>query len=411
MILYEFTIAKAGPIDWLAGIMGKIFNFIFEILSKVGIENTALCIILFTILIKALMLPINIKQQKFSKLSSRMNPEIMAITAKYKNKKDEQSIRKQNIEMQAVYEKYGASPTSGCLPLLITFPIIIALYRVIYDIPKYIEYVGDLYDKIAQAIMSIDGYEKVFAEFAAENVKTVTYEASDELSSIVNVIKNLNTEQWADLAKEFSSQSAVINECSEAIINVNKIPFGLNITNTPILKIWPGIIIPVLAVFTQWLQTKQISSNQTADAKDNPTMQSMMMMTKIMPFFSGLMCLMLPIGVGIYWVIGSVFQICQQFFVNKYMDKLDIDEMVAKNAEKLKKRKEKLGIDPNMSIAEYTQSNTRAIAESSRKKTSLDYNNKNKSSNYKDSLSGESKEYKKGSISDYANLMNPNRKN
>ena len=91
--------------------------------------------------------------------------------------------------MQAVYEKYGASPTSGCLPLLITFPIIIALYRVIYDIPKYIEYVGDLYDKIAQAIMSIDGYEKVFAEFAAENVKTVTYEASDELSSIVNVIK------------------------------------------------------------------------------------------------------------------------------------------------------------------------------------------------------------------------------
>lgn len=410
MNLLELTIAKAGFLDWIADLMGKILNVIFELLSKIGIENAALCIILFTIFIKALMLPVNIKQQKFSKLSSRMNPEIMAITAKYKGKRDEESMRKQNIEMQAVYEKYGASPTSGCLPLLITFPIIIALYRVIYDIPKHIGAVGELYEKIAKAIMSIDGYEKAFADFAAENVKTVTYEASEGVSGIVNVIKNLNTEQWADLASEFSSQANVINECSDKIISINWLPFGLNLSNTPVLKIWPGIIIPVLAVLTQWIQTKQISSNQTADAKDNPTMQSMMMMTKIMPFVSGFMCLMLPIGVGIYWIIGSVFQICQQFFVNKYMDKLDVDEMIEKNAEKLKKKKEKLGIDPNMSIAEYTQANTRAITEAAKKRTSVNYNNKNKSNDSKDVLSGESKSYKKGSISDYANLMNPNRK-
>lgn len=408
MNLLELTIAKAGFLDWIADLMGKILNLIFEVLSKVGIQNAALCIILFTILIKALMLPINIKQQKFSKLSSRMNPEIMAITAKYKGKKDEESIRRQNIEMQAVYEKYGSSPTSGCLPLLITFPIIIALYRVIYDIPKHIGAVGELYEKIAQAIMSIDGYEKAFADFAAENVKTVTFEASDGVSGIVNVIKNLNTEQWADLAKEFSSQANVINECSDKIVSINWLPFGLNLSNTPVLRIWPGIIIPVLAVLTQWVQTKQISVNQNTDAKDNPTMQSMMMMTKIMPFISGFMCLMLPIGVGIYWIIGSVFQICQQFFVNKYMDKLDVDEMIEKNAEKLRKKKEKLGIDPNMSIAEYTQANTRAITEAAKKRTSVNYNNKSKSSS--DALNGESRSYTKGSISDYANLMNPNRK-
>lgn len=408
MNLLELTIAKAGFLDWIADLMGKILNLIFELLSKVGIQNAALCIILFTILIKALMLPINIKQQKFSKLSSRMNPEIMAITAKYKGKKDEESIRRQNIEMQAVYEKYGSSPTSGCLPLLITFPIIIALYRVIYDIPKHIGAVGELYEKIAQAIMSIDGYEKAFADFAAENVKTVTFEASDGVSGIVNVIKNLNTEQWADLAKEFSSQANVINECSDQIVSINWLPFGLNLSNTPVLRIWPGIIIPILAVLTQWVQTKQVSVNQSTDAKDNPTMQSMMMMTKIMPFISGFMCLMLPIGVGIYWIIGSVFQICQQFFVNKYMDKLDVDEMIEKNAEKLRKKKEKLGIDPNMSIAEYTQANTRAITEAAKKRTSVNYNNKSKSSS--DALNGESRSYTKGSISDYANLMNPNRK-
>ena len=410
MNLLELTIYKAGFLDWIADLMGKILNVIFELLSKIGIENAALCIILFTILIKALMLPINIKQQKFSKLSSRMNPEIMAITAKYKGKRDEASMRKQNIEMQAVYEKYGASPTSGCLPLLITFPIIIALYRVIYDIPKHIGAVGDLYEKIANAIMNVDGYEKAFADFAAENVKTVTYEAKDGVDGIVNVIKNLNTEQWSDLAKEFSSQANVINECSDQIISINWLPFGLNLSNTPVLRIWPGIIIPVLAVFTQWIQTRQVTVKQSEDTKDNPTMQSMMMMTKIMPFISGLMCLMLPIGVGIYWIIGSVFQIGQQFFVNKYMDKLDVDEMVEKNAEKLRRKKERLGIDPNMSIAEYTQTNTRAITEAAKKKTSVNYNNKNKNNDSKDALNGEERSYKKGSISDYANLMNPTRK-
>lgn len=410
MNLYELTISKAGFLDWIADLMGKILNVIFELLSKIGIENAALCIILFTVLIKALMLPINIKQQKFSKLSSRMNPEIMAITAKYKGKRDEDSMRRQNVEMQAVYEKYGASPTSGCLPLLITFPIIIALYRVIYDIPKHIGAVGELYEKIANAIMNIDGYEKAFADFASENVKTVTYEASEGAQGIVNVLKNLNTEQWADLAKEFSAQAKIINECSDQIISINWLPFGLNLSNTPFLKMWPGVIIPILAVLTQWIQTKQISSNQTTDAKDNPTMQSMMMMTKIMPFISGFMCLMLPIGVGIYWIIGSVFQICQQFFVNRYMNKIDVDELIERNAEKLRKKKERLGIDPNMSIAEYTQANTRSIAESAKKRASVKYDNKNSNSN-DNSLSGEPKNYKKGSISDYANLMNPNRKN
>ena len=405
MSFLELTISKAGFLDWIANLMGKILNLIFELLSKIGIQNAALCIILFTIVIKALMLPMNIKQQKFSKLSSKMNPEIMAITAKYKGKRDEASMRKQNIEMQAVYEKYGASPTSGCLPLLITFPIIIALYRVIYDIPKHIGFVGELYEKIAEAIMSVDGYGKTFAEFATENVKTATFEASDGVSGIVNVIKNLNTEQWADLAKEFPTQAKVITECSDQIISINWLPFGLNLSNTPVLRIWPGVIIPLLAVVTQWIQTKQISSKQTADAKDNPTMQSMMMMTKIMPFISGFMCLMLPIGVGIYWIIGSVFQICQQFFVNRYLDKLDVEDMIEKNAEKLKKKKERLGIDPNMSIAEYTQVNRQAIADAARKKSASNNNQKDNGS-----VNAEKKSYTKGSISDYANLMNPNRK-
>ena len=113
-----------GPFAW---VFGKVFNLLYELLSLVGIENVAITVILFTIVTKLLMTPLTIKQQKFSKLSNKMNPEITAIQEKYKGKKDEQSIRLMQMEQQAVYEKYGTSPTAGCLPMLLMFPIMFAL--------------------------------------------------------------------------------------------------------------------------------------------------------------------------------------------------------------------------------------------------------------------------------------------
>ena len=87
-------------------------DILFRFTSSFGVFNVGLCIILFTIVMKTLMIPLTIKQQKTTKLMSVMNPEI-----------------------QAVYEKYGTSMTGGCLPLLIQMPILLALYRVIYNIP------------------------------------------------------------------------------------------------------------------------------------------------------------------------------------------------------------------------------------------------------------------------------------
>lgn len=101
-------------------------------------ENIGLCIILFTILIYVLMLPMTIKQQKFSKLSAQMNPELQKIQKKYKGKQDQVSMMKMNEETREVYAKYGVSPTGSCLPLLIQFPILFALYRVIWNVPAYV---------------------------------------------------------------------------------------------------------------------------------------------------------------------------------------------------------------------------------------------------------------------------------
>lgn len=133
-------------IKQVAQVLGMIMNLLFKFFDMFGIQNIGLCILIFTILIKMILLPMTIKQQKFTKLSSIMNPEIQAVQKKYKNKKDQDSMMKMNQEMQAIYEKYGTSPTGGCLTLLIQLPILLALYGVISQIPVFIPEVGSYFD-------------------------------------------------------------------------------------------------------------------------------------------------------------------------------------------------------------------------------------------------------------------------
>lgn len=123
------------PFIW---VIGKILEGIYFCFSSIGIENVGVCIIALTIIVRMLMLPMTIKQQKSSKMNSIMSPEIKAIQAKYKDKKDQQSQLAMNEETRAVYDKYGVSMTGSCLQLIIQLPIMFALYRVIMDMQSYI---------------------------------------------------------------------------------------------------------------------------------------------------------------------------------------------------------------------------------------------------------------------------------
>ena len=157
----------AGYADWpiihqISWLLGKLMNGIYNVLDGVfGIQNIGICIILFTIVIYTLMIPLTIKQQKWSKMSSVMNPEIQKIQKKYANKKDQASMLKQQEEMQTIYEKYGTSPTGGCLPMLIQMPVLFALYPVIQNIPNYVKGVKDVYMPVVNQIMATDGFQKI----------------------------------------------------------------------------------------------------------------------------------------------------------------------------------------------------------------------------------------------------------
>lgn len=132
-------------------------NLFYIVIDKFGIGKISICIIVFTIIVKLVMLPINIKQQKTMKLNSVIMPEIQAIQKKYANKKDNDSMMKQQAELNAVYQKYGTSPTGGCLPMLIQFPILLALYAVMACLPNYINEIQDMYnDGVVSYVIGTD---------------------------------------------------------------------------------------------------------------------------------------------------------------------------------------------------------------------------------------------------------------
>lgn len=155
---YDFFLIR-----WIANILGVIMSGLYNFFGLFGLFNIGLCIVVFTIICKMILIPITIKQQKFAKVSSKMTPEIQAIQKKYEGKRDNASMMKQQEEMQAVYAKYGTSPTGSCLPMFIQMFILLALYAVIISIPEYVKPVGEIYQNISDEIVEVfDDYDDLY---------------------------------------------------------------------------------------------------------------------------------------------------------------------------------------------------------------------------------------------------------
>ena len=356
------VLTKAGSIlGPIATVLGYVMDILFRFTSSFGVFNVGLCIILFTIVMKTLMIPLTIKQQKTTKLMSVMNPEIQAIQKKYKGKSDQESMQRQNVEIQAVYEKYGTSMTGGCLPLLIQMPILLALYRVIYNIPAYVPSVRVYFDNVVTPLMGQADYAQKLQEIT--NIATACGGKLDKFdftnaNRLVDMLYKFSTAQWGELQSMFPAISDVFGQNAAVVERMNTF-LGLNMAEAPGWVPSFAWIIPVLAAVSQWFSTKLMSGNQPSTSADaeNPMAQSMKTMTTTMPLFSAFICITMPAGLGIYWIATSVVTIIQQLIVNAYMDKVNIDDMIAKNLEKVNKKRAKQGLPP----AKVTQNATASL--------------------------------------------------
>lgn len=360
--MYQIVLTQSETflIGDIAKLLGIIMNWLFEITSSIGIENIGLSIILFTLVVKLLMFPMTVKQQKFSKISAVMNPEIQAIQAKYKGKNDQESMLKMQEETKAVYEKYGTSPTRGCLQLLIQLPIIYALFRVIQNIPAYVSSVKVVFMNIVTPLQAEAGFIdkiKPFAEAHALGKYDYT-----EANRVIDLLYKFTDADWADLMEQFPNLTTVISENLVHINHMNNF-FGINLAEAPGFALTPALLIPILSGVFQWLSTKLMTANQPMTTNNNgeesSMASSMKMMNNMMPLMSAFFCITMPSGLGIYWVATSVFTVVQQLVLNIYFDRMDIEELIMKNLEKANKKRAKKGLPPQSvsNIAKQTVKN------------------------------------------------------
>ena len=349
-------------IGQISSLMGFIMDGIYRVLNLIGIQNIGLCIIIFSIIIYLLMTPLQFSQQKFSKLSAVMNPEIQKIQKKYQGKKDQESMQRMQEETQAVYAKYGVSASGSCLQLVIQLPVLWALWQVIYKIPAYVGSIKAIFTEAVDKIVMVNGYTDIIQNFMTENrlarARLILEDGVATKNSIIDVLYSLSPAQWETFSslKEFSEFSSTLESTASKISPMQNF-FGLNISEQPlyyvkdvlqggtILLAIVAVMIPILAWLTQLLNIKLMP--QAPNSDNSAAGSSMKTMNTVMPLMSMVFCFTFPVGLGIYWIASAIVRSIQQVVINKYLDKIDIEELTQKNMKKLEEKRAKQGLPPS----------------------------------------------------------------
>lgn len=387
ILLTAYPGSILGPI---AKLLGILMDWIYSGISNITggrVESVVLSIVIITIIIYMCLLPLTIKQQKFSKLSQKMQPEMQAIQAKYKNKKDQASMMAMQEETQLLYQKYGISPMGSCVQMLIQMPILFALYRVFYNIPAYLSGVKSSFTGLVDSIQQTSGYQNTLVSLMekynvvtssglnASNAASKLADASgDTLNNfIIDILYKIPSKGWDALmdGKFFDGIQSAVEKTHDALLHFNYF-LGLNISDTPwyiiksnftdkpdkwLLFVILALLIPVLSYLTQMLNIKLMP--QATNGNDQVANQ-MKMMNLMMPLMSLFICFTVPVGLGIYWICSALVRGIQQFFVNRHIENLDLEAVMAKNEEKAKKKREKMGLSEDY-IKKAAQIKTKSI--------------------------------------------------
>ena len=340
-----------------------------------------------------------------------------------------------NQETQAVYAKYGVSPTGSCVQLAIQMPILMALYRVIYAIPAYVSKVKDIFVPMADGLYTQSGIKEFIEGLSNANYFSKQFKNELYLNNDAQYVKNViidsfnraSSTEWNDAIAKFSGMSDTIKTALEQFERFNNF-LGLNIANSPsftiksafaeknYLLIIGALLIPLLSALTQWVNTKLMpqADNGNKSGNQDQMAQTMKSMNIMMPIMSAFFCYTLPIGMGIYWIAGAVIRCIQQVVINKHIDKMDIDQIIEKNKDKAAKKieKQKKNIEK---MSSYANMNTRNVDYTQKKsiseKASYTNTSSNNEVNSSDSDSGKSsasagkKGAPAGSIAAKANLV------
>lgn len=305
-------------------------GFMDKILSGIGVAlrwlTNTLCfgsylggICLFAIVIEILMLPFAIKQQKNSIRQAKLRPKEMAIKNKYKGRNDQPTMQKMQQEIQELYQRENFSPYSGCLPLLIQLPIIMALYSIIIDPLHYVmgqtAGMSQALTTFATASRAAGGLGCVFG-----NTNGSILLLSELKSAGVAAFESVSGFRFFENSEEvFTALSGISGKIPS--FSIGGINFGLAPSFSGNLLL---LLVPVLTFVTYFLTSKlnrkfmaQPVANEGVDAKQVACSNTMMDVT--MPMMSTFFTFMVPALVGVYWMFRSLVGLGKQFIISRIM--------------------------------------------------------------------------------------------
>ncbi len=268
---------------------GIVIKFIYDIFGK----NYMLALVLFAILVKIILLPFGIKQQKNSLKQAKMRPMETAIRRKYAGRNDQKTQQAMQQEIMELYQSEGYNPASGCLPLLIQMPVLFGLYSVIVNPLKYI---SGMAEGVVTTLTNI---------FSATNYDI----------DVIRAVSNMGAAVKPVVESQVTSADLLAIEELRKSFSV----FGIDLSVEPTIGFNIYIIIPILTFVFAFFSTK-IIRKFTYQPEQNADMQrSMSMMDWSMPLLSVWISLSVPAAIAIYWIIQNILSALQQVLLHKLM--------------------------------------------------------------------------------------------
>ena len=333
----------SGLTGSISNFLGAIMDFLFNISYAIfpGTGALALSIILLTIVVRIAMIPMGMKSQQSMAATQRLAPKVNEIKKKYGDTKDPEQTRKMNVEIQNLYSKNGANPITGCLPLLITLPLFIALSTTLRNSHFYIAHLSDLYNQIPGALISAMESAAGFKEKIDPLILSKWVGKDFNLYNpeyIKAFISQCSPKDLADIRGFLPDSSFALYGLIGQKLSVESL-FGINLTGS---SGWgfPGIFIPIATGLSTFL-TSLISMRQTRNM-DKTQAQTQKMMMFGMPIMMIVMTTSVASGVGLYWIVSSLFQAGQQFVLHKYYTDEKLDSIMAKKNAKREARAERV---------------------------------------------------------------------
>lgn len=297
----------------LSNLFGYVLNALYDIFNNYGIA-----IILFSIILRVILIPITISQQSSMKKTSKIQKQTQELQKKYKNNQE-----KMNQELMELYKKEKINPFSGCFSAIIQIVIILSVFWLVSQPLTYMKHVQDM-DIYKEYLDKVEeGNNKSYKEITILNMVESDYQ---------DIVKQL--ENGEENKEKLENRK---NELNKLRLNMNFLGLDLSKVPTQSLNDYKVYIIPILYVISSFVSIKMTTNMQNnkedkketsgENASEIEAMQSMnKSMTYMMPIMSVSIAVIAPLGLALYWLVSNVLMIVERLIIQKIMNSKEENE-------------------------------------------------------------------------------------